>query len=79
MKSIVSDKSIEKKKITTFPTIGKLIDSTDGKVELVVLFYTRTTGTVLSTKNTSHKIGDYFTGWDIILFEPFEGSVTLKN
>lgn len=79
MKSIVSDKSIERKKITTFPSIGKLIDNCEGTTELVVLFYTRTTGTVLSTLNTSHKVGEYFCWWDIKLFEPFEGSVTLSN
>lgn len=64
-----------------YPWIG-VFDGT------IVLFSARDTGTVIADETEldcefkedhGFRVGDHDTGWDMDLFEPFEGAVTLSN
>lgn len=59
-----------------YPWIG-VFDAT------VVLFSARDTGTVIADEtglcDPEFSVGAYDTDWDMDLFEPFEGAVTLSN
>lgn len=47
--------------------------------KFVVLFYEECTGMVV-TENDCYSVGMYFkNGWDMSMFEPFNGEITLSN
>ena len=51
----------------------------EGKLNsLVVLFYTKCNGVVLIGSDNYNE-GDYSHSWDINIFKPFHGTITLQN
>jgi hypothetical protein len=47
--------------------------------ELIVLFWDRGRGTVMSTGNSHYEIGYYSDGWEFSQFVPYAGTITLRN
>jgi hypothetical protein len=49
-------------------------------VALYVLFSAEETGTVISSvRGRAWGVGEHFAGWDMSVFTPFHGSITLEN
>lgn len=60
----------------TYPMLMRHVEEHD----LIVLFSGPKIGTVVSVRESSkHNIGDHCDYWDLISWEPFSGTIELRN
>jgi hypothetical protein len=71
MKSEVIEKVVD-----TYPRLKRLNVAYGS---LIIMFNAPKTGTVVSTHDLPHRLGEYSEGWCEENAKPFEGSVTLSN
>lgn len=71
MKSRITTRSTKLEK--SYPYLGMAKD------DLLILFTSRNTGTVLHPGNCTHSIGTHSSSWMETQFDPFHGSIQIDS